>query len=349
LKATTNTPKQALNKAYRKEKVTRKEIDLLKKELPLLLDRIANAAESEENHKGHFQDFLKEVWYKSEECLVAPKGRIDLVVHNGAKAKEPVGVMIEAKRRANKMEMFSAAKPNVKSLHELVLYFLRERNDGNTAIKTLMITDADETYLFPDREFERLFWEKKRFRDKVLAADADAGKTNNVAYEIIRNHIEALEDTLHGTTFTISQFRKWAEDQDPETDDNLIPLYKILSPPHLLRRPFANDSNKLDKGFYNELLHIIGLEEVGVDSKGKEKKNGGKKIIRRATGANRHRLPRLRSRHRRTPLRRRPGTVHHLGKPRTFSQAAGKPADGLPPGRQYPIPDQPAGARLRRA
>ncbi|MEL7160199.1 MAG: Eco57I restriction-modification methylase domain-containing protein, partial [Bacteroidota bacterium] len=288
MKAKTNTPKQALNKAFRKEKVSRTEINRLKRELPLLLERIANAAESEENHKGHFQDFLKEVWYKADDCLVAPKGRIDLVIHDGPKSKDPVGVMIEAKRRTNKVEMFSAAKPNVKSLHELVLYFLRERNGGNTAIKTLMITDADETYLLPDREFERLFWEKKTFRKKVLAADGDSGKTNNTAYEIIKDHIETLDDTLHGTTFTLSQLRKWAEDGDPETDDYLIPLFKILSPVHLLRRPFAGDSNKLDKGFYQELLHIIGLEEVGVDSKGKEKKNGGKKIIRRATGANRH-------------------------------------------------------------
>jgi adenine-specific DNA-methyltransferase len=29
----------------------------------------------------------------------------------------------------------------------------------------------------------------------------------------------------------------------------------------LLRAPFADDSNRLDKGFYGELLHIIGLEE----------------------------------------------------------------------------------------
>ena len=96
MKATTNTPKQALNKAYRKEKVTRTEINHLKLALPLLLDRIANATESEENHKGHFQDFLKEVWYKSADCLVAPKGRIDLAIHDGPKAKDPVGVMIEA-------------------------------------------------------------------------------------------------------------------------------------------------------------------------------------------------------------------------------------------------------------
>ena len=41
---------------------------------------------------------------------------------------------------------------------------------------------------------------------------------------------------------------------------------------HLLKLPFANDSNSLDKNFYDELLHIIGLEEV---------KEGSKKLIQR--------------------------------------------------------------------
>ena len=287
LTVSTSTPTQSLNAAYRKEKVSRQAIDRLKTQLPLLLDRIADPAESEENHKQHFMSFLQAVWYREADCLVATKGRIDAVIHDGPRAKDPVSVMIEAKRKTNRSEMFHPSRPNVKGLQELVLYFLRERAAGNTAIKTLMITDADEIYLFADREFERLFWEKKRFRQRVLAADADAGKTNDTAYGIIRDHIEDLADTLHATALHLTLFRKYCEDGDPTTDDELLAVYKILSPPHLLRRPFANDSNKLDKGFYRELLHIIGLEEVSVDSNGKEKKNGGKKIIQRVREADR--------------------------------------------------------------
>ena len=60
-----------------------------------------------------------------------------------------------------------------------------------------------------------------------------------------------------------------------KADDNkLIAAYKILSPEHLLKQLFANDSNTLDKGFYTELLHLIGLEEI---------KDGSKKIIQRKT------------------------------------------------------------------
>ena len=287
LTVSTSTSTQSLNAAYRKEKVSRQAIDRLKTQLPLLLDRIGNPAESEENHKQHFMSFLQEVWYREADCLVATKGRIDAVIHDGPRSKDPVSVMIEAKRKTNRGEMFHPSRPNVKGLQELVLYFLRERAGGNTAIKTLMITDADEVYLFADREFERLFWEKKRFRQRVLAADADAGKTNDTAYGIIRDHTDALDDTLHATALHLTLLRKYCEDGDPTTDDRLLPVYKILSPPHLLRRPFANDSNKLDKGFYRELLHIIGLEEVSVDSNGKEKKNGGKKIIQRVREADR--------------------------------------------------------------
>ncbi|MCK4813602.1 MAG: Eco57I restriction-modification methylase domain-containing protein, partial [Candidatus Marinimicrobia bacterium] len=41
---------------------------------------------------------------------------------------------------------------------------------------------------------------------------------------------------------------------------------------HLLKLPFANDSNSLDKRFYSELLHLIGLREI---------KQGSKKLIER--------------------------------------------------------------------
>ncbi|MDD1415003.1 hypothetical protein MEN41_10270 [Dolichospermum sp. ST_con] len=45
-------------------------------------------------------------------------------------------------------------------------------------------------------------------------------------------------------------------------DHKLISLFKLFSPENLLKLPFANDSNTLDKGFYSELLHIIGLTET---------------------------------------------------------------------------------------
>uniref|UniRef100_UPI00404B165A type IIG restriction enzyme/methyltransferase n=1 Tax=Flavobacterium sp. TaxID=239 RepID=UPI00404B165A len=56
-------------------------------------------------------------------------------------------------------------------------------------------------------------------------------------------------------------------------------LFKLLSPEHLLKLPFTNDSNSLDKRFYSELLHIIGLTET---------KEGNKKLIERNKSGERH-------------------------------------------------------------
>lgn len=282
-------PLESLNAAYRKEKVTRAAIDRLKRELPKLAKRTANTAESEENHKGHFMDFLREVWYREADCLVATKDRIDAVIHDGPGGKDPVGVMMEMKRSANRTEMFSKDRPNVKSLHELVLYFMRERDGGNTAVKNLLITDGNEVYLFADREFERLFWEKRKFRKDLLALDADRGKNNALVYEAIERHVSGMtEETLGCTFFTFLIYQPACEDGDPDTDERLLELYKILSPVHLLRRPFAGDSNHLDKCFYRELLHLIGLHEVAKNSKGETVKSGGKKVIERLPEGERH-------------------------------------------------------------
>lgn len=46
----------------------------------------------------------------------------------------------------------------------------------------------------------------------------------------------------------------------------------MFSDVHLLGKSFGNGSNHLNKDFYNELLHIIGLEEV---------KESGKRLIQR--------------------------------------------------------------------
>ena len=182
--------------------------------------------------------------------------------------------------------MFSATKPNVKALHELVLYFMRERESGNTGIKQLVITDGDAVFLFADAEFERLFWNKKRFRKALLALDADAGKNNPLVYERIERHVDELsaDEELTVTVLHLHLFRTYCEDGDPETDERLLPLYKILSPVHLLRRPFAGDSNHLDKRFYRELLHLVGLEERPENPK----KKSGKKVIARLPAGRRH-------------------------------------------------------------
>jgi hypothetical protein len=118
-------PKQSLNKAFLKVKPNRSAIEDFKINLIDLIDRI-NEGESEEFHKNLIIDFLKKTYYDPSH-FINTKGRNDLVIHTGDKAKSSVGVIIETKKPKNKAEMLSKTNINFKAFQELVLYYLRER------------------------------------------------------------------------------------------------------------------------------------------------------------------------------------------------------------------------------
>lgn len=86
--------------------------------------------------------------------------------------------------------------------------------------------------------------------------------TDKFYSEIAKNYIEEVKSEIEFTYFNLNDYKNRVE---KEEDNSLVELYKILSPIHLLKLPFLNDSNTLDRGFYRELLHIMGLEEVTTD------------------------------------------------------------------------------------
>ena len=264
-------PKQSLNKAYLKEKVSRDSIELFKKNLSSLIGKI-DEKESEEHLKNVISEFLKDTWYK-ETNEINTKDRKDLVIHTGKTTKEPVGVILEVKKPSNKSEMITEAKPNAKALHELILYYLRERTEHNNIdIKYLVITNIYEWFIF-----DEVWFEKNVFRNTKLKKDFEnwklSGNDTKFFYEsIAKPFVETITDAVDCTYFDLRPFEEVVKNEDKKDDNKLIALYKILSPVHLLKLPFANDSNTLDTKFYSELLHIIGLEEV---------KEGSKKLIKR--------------------------------------------------------------------
>ncbi|PTX43590.1 hypothetical protein C8P64_2119 [Christiangramia gaetbulicola] len=105
-------PRKALNKAFLKVKPNRSRIESFKENLKQLLDR-TNDSESEEFHKNLVTDFLKKTYYDPDH-FINTKGRNDLVIHNGRKAKSSVGVIIEAKKPTNRSKMISRERINVK-------------------------------------------------------------------------------------------------------------------------------------------------------------------------------------------------------------------------------------------
>ena len=263
-------PRKALNKAFLKVKPNRTDIETFKTNLITLLDR-TNDTESEEFHKNLVSDFLKKTYYDPLH-FINTKGRNDLVIHNGPNANSTVGVIIEAKKPTNKAEMITTEKLNVKAFQELVLYYLRERiTHKNLEVKHLVATNINEWFIFDATLFEKLFAKNKKMVKQFT--DFESGrltgtKTDFFYKEIAEPFIENITTEVAFTYFNIQDFQVTLRNADKADDNALISLFKLLSPEHLLKLPFTNDSNSLDKRFYSELLHIIGLTE-----KKKEVKN----------------------------------------------------------------------------
>jgi len=267
-------PRKALNKAFLKVKPNRTEIEGFKTNLITLLDR-TNDTESEEFHKNLVSDFLKDTYYKQNH-FINTKGRNDLVIYNGQNANSTVGVIIEAKKPTNKAEMITTKKLNVKAFQELVLYYLRERiTHKNLEVKHLVATNINEWFIFDAILFDRLFAQNKNLVKQFN--DFEGGrlagtKTDFFYKQIAEPFIADITDEIEFTYFNIQDFQKPLRNADKADDNSLIALFKLFSPEHLLKLPFTNDSNSLDKRFYSELLHIIGLTET---------KEGSKKLIER--------------------------------------------------------------------
>ena len=114
------SPKQSLNKAYLKEKISRSTMDQFKQNFAVFLNH-TNANRNDEEHlKSQVAYFLRDTWFK-ESHHINPIGKNDLVIHTGKSTADPAGVIIEVKSLTNKVEMLTLDKPNTKALHELVL------------------------------------------------------------------------------------------------------------------------------------------------------------------------------------------------------------------------------------
>ncbi len=266
--------RKSLNKAWLKSRPVRSQIEIFKENIVKLLNNI-DGSESEEFHKNLLSDFLKNTYY-SPGHFINTRGRADLVIHTGKDSSSPVGVLFELKKPGNRNEM--PAKDNIssKAFSELVLYYLRERiNQKNVGLRHLIITDIYDWFIFSSNDFEKIFFSNKSFSKNFEDFENNrlAANTTDFFYKsIVEPFVNESDARIDVTHFNLTEFEEVIRNIDKPDDRKLIALQKIFSPEHLLKLSFTNDSNTLDKSFYTELLHIIGLEET---------KEGGKKVIGR--------------------------------------------------------------------
>lgn len=264
MRLSTQTPKFVLNKAFLKQRPLRSEIELFKANLKTLLSKV-EAKESEEHKKNHVRDFLLDTYYKDKN-EINTKDRKDLVIHLDKTRDSKVGVIIEAKT-PDSPDRVKPDKLNVKAFHELVLYYFDERHTkNNSELKNLIVTNTYEWFIFDANVFDKQIYRNPQIK-RLYETYKNDKKDNPFFYEELRKILKDLSETIECTHFNLKDYETFLNNADLEDDRNLIELYKILSPFHLLKVPFANDSNALNKPFYDELLHIIGLEEIKDKSK----------------------------------------------------------------------------------
>ncbi|MDQ0224413.1 Eco57I restriction-modification methylase domain-containing protein [Metabacillus niabensis] len=228
----------------------------------------AKPNESEEFQKNLLKDFLQSCLPKN---FINTNGRTDLAIYNGPSPKSTVGILIESKSLSNKGEMISKANYNTKAFQEIIHYYLNERLvNKNIEIKKCIITNGLEWFIIEAKEIEKHFVKNKQFidlYDKWRLAQLASTNTDFLYKEVIAPAIDkAIENGIKLARFDLRDAIKQNKKFEIKKN-NLTQLYRFFTPENLLNKEIFTDSNKLNKGFYDELLYLMGLEEVKVENK----------------------------------------------------------------------------------
>jgi len=293
------TPRQSLNKAFLKMKPLRDDVQGFSESVKEYVRRVeASFSESEEFHKNISKEhFLQHVLRgpNGERYDINTSGRADLVIRGGSTSRSDVKVLLEYKSPSNDAEMPRPDRLDGKATQELLLYYLRERETAkNLSLTYLVVTNGLEWYIWDAQVWERAFHDDKsllkrfqQFEDGVLSDTRTKTFYSEIASPVLAKALPTLDytyvDLRKLPDFPVGESvlpsgESVGHSPAGKVPPKLIAAYKLFSGTHLLKLPFANDSNSLNKEFYNELLYIMGLEQYEVNNK---------KLIGRAKEGNR--------------------------------------------------------------
>lgn len=252
--------KEILNKQLLRQKPTGEQFSAFTEALRCLKDSIRKD-ESEEFNKNLIMTFLKDAFYRNRN-LVNTAGYIDCAIYETTESNSPIEVIIEAKAPNNVAEFPSRTNLNCKAMQELVLYFMRERfGNKNITLKHLVVTNGYEWFVIDATEFEKHFANDKKFFKAYDDWDNKRtlfSNTRDFYSDIAKEKIDQVKKDVSFLYFDIRTLKQ---------ENEKLRFYRVMQPAHLLKEMKFADSNKLNTAFYNELLHIIGLEEHKVDGK----------------------------------------------------------------------------------
>ncbi|MEX6379015.1 type IIG restriction enzyme/methyltransferase [Staphylococcus saprophyticus] len=222
-----------------------------------------NKNESEEYQKNILKNLLEKVLPNN---FINTSNRIDLAIYNGRSASSSLGVLFEYKSLTNKSEMMSKEKFNTKAFQEIVAYYLTERLIyKNLEIKKIIITNGLSWFIIEAKEVEKYFFKNKKLVDlftKFYNNQLSSNKTDFLYSEVVAPEIDkAIEKGITIAHFDLRDALKQGNKIEIKKN-NLTQIYRFFTAENLLNKEIFTDSNKLNKAFYDELLYLMGLEEI---------------------------------------------------------------------------------------
>ena len=268
------TISESISKAYRQVPIAISDIKVFRTAINTFYLSLSNYGK-EGNLETYLRDFLRSTFYSNNDINKPDDSDIDWAVRLGDK-DTPIGIIIENKKPSNKSEMITKDNLNKKAMQELVYYYLEERLNGNTDIRYLIANNMYEFFFFDAREFERCFYDNKELirEYKDFKNNAKTNNTTDKFYkEIASKYIHQVQENIFFTYIDLQTYKNAIISDDDSKLKSLVPLYRIFSDIHLLKRSFQNDNNTLNDAFYKELLYILGLREAKIDNKVKIVRN----------------------------------------------------------------------------
>jgi len=264
MRAIALTPSKGLKRAYLNRDIGEKDFNRFSAALDSFISNLQNANiqnESEEHIKNTASEFLQAAFYRGTRYINTYR-RTDLVIHTGKDATAKIGAVCEFKRETNKNQMIRPDNFNTKALHEVIRYLFEEIDRSSVdalEIRRVIVSDGWQWFIFDSKDFLRLFIKdvnlKREYKKWSGGQKTDA--STQCFYEITAKRIDELDEEIRAVYFDCPD----AIGKGVACKKIKKQIYKCLAPEYLLKEEEVNDSNVLNRDFYNELLYIIGLEE----------------------------------------------------------------------------------------
>ena len=269
MKISIQTPRKFLNPLLSQKSIVSSEVEAFKAAIVKYAQDVQQQRDSKQSEPnivaGALMPFLQAnpLAYNCRPHSQKGQSGIDLAILSGT----DVAVIIETKVVGSK-DMITIHDLNRKAFHESIFYFMQERERGNDKLTHIVITDFYDWFVFDAKDFDRLFWRNDQLKKSFHAYHDPNLLTKSTAdvYAAIAAHLSktiTTEVTIDCAHFNLSTHNNIK-------DKELTAIYKLLSKENLLKSFNPNDANSLNREFYNELLYILGLEEI---------KDGGKRLI----------------------------------------------------------------------